>query len=126
LRERKEDIPLLIEHIIKGNMVFKNKKLSNKALKVLSEYKWPGNVRELQNVIHRALLLSRDNIIEPPDLHADLTSDAKFSGKRLEDVEREYILKVFKDVDGQKGMAAEILGIDPKTLYRKLSSYGVE
>lgn len=125
LRERKEDIPLLVEHTIQTNPGFKNKNFGKGALKVLFEYPWPGNVRELQNVVHRTLLLSKNDVIEPSDLPADLITDPKGSGRRLEDVEREYILKVLKEVGGQKGKAAEILGVDPKTLYRKLMSYGV-
>jgi DNA-binding NtrC family response regulator len=125
LRERKEDIPLLIEHIIKNNVAFKNRKLSKKALNILSEYTWPGNVRELQNVIHRAFLLSKDDIIDPRDLPSDLISDQRITIKRLEDVEREHILKVLREVDGKRGKAAEILDVDPKTLYRKLSHYGI-
>ncbi len=125
LRERKEDIPLLVEHTVKTNPAFKNKSFSKDALKVIFEYPWPGNVRELQNVLHRSLLLSKNDLIEPCDLPADLITDPKGSGRRLEDVEREYILRVLKEVGGQKGKAAEILGVDPKTLYRKLLSYGV-
>ena len=125
LRERKEDIPLLVERTIQTNAGFKNKKFSKEALKVLSEYPWPGTVRELQNVVHRTLLLSKNDVIEPRDLPADLTEGPGVSGRRLEDVERETILKVLKEVGGQKGKAAEILGVDPKTLYRKLLSYGV-
>jgi DNA-binding NtrC family response regulator len=125
LRERKEDIPLLVEHAIQTNPGFKNKSFSKEALKVLLEYPWPGNVRELQNVVHRTLLLSKNDAIEPSDLPTDLITDAKVTGRRLEDVEREYILKILKEVGGQKGKAAEILGVDPKTLYRKLLSYGV-
>jgi transcriptional regulator with PAS, ATPase and Fis domain len=125
LRERKGDIPLLLERIIQTNPGFKNKKFSKEALKILSEYPWPGNVRELQNVVHRTLLLSKNDVIEPHDLPADLTAGPGGSGRRLEDVEREHILKVLKEVGGQRGKAAEILGVDPKTLYRKLLSYGV-
>jgi DNA-binding NtrC family response regulator len=125
LHERKEDIPLLVEHTIKNNPSFKNKKLSKNALEILSEYSWPGNVRELQNVIQRALFLSKSNTIEPDDLPLDLVPGHKISGRKLEDVEREHIMKVFKAVNGQKRKAAEILGIDPKTLYRKLSTYGI-
>ena len=125
LRERREDIPLLVNHQIKKNPAFKHKRFSEGALKILSEYSWPGNVRELQNVVHRTLLLSRKDVIEPYDLPADLVTDLKGSGKRLEDVEKSHILKVLKEAGGQKGKAAEILGVDPKTLYRKLLSYGV-
>lgn len=126
LRDRKDDIPLLVDYIIKGNAAFKNKKLSKKALEVLMQYSWPGNVRELQNVLYRSLFLAKNDTIEPHDLPVDLLAENKVSGKRLEDVERDHILKVYKEVEGQKRKAAEILGVDPKTLYRKLSSYGIK
>ena len=127
LRERKEDIPLLAEYVIENNPSFKHKKIGKDALGILSEYSWPGNVRELQNVIQRALFLSKNNAIEPDDLPLDMTGGGrKASGRKLEEVEREHILRVFKDVNGQKRRAAEILGIDPKTLYRKLSMYGIK
>jgi transcriptional regulator of acetoin/glycerol metabolism len=116
----------LIGHIIQSNPDFKNKKLSDKAMEILLNYAWPGNVRELQNVIYRALFLSSDGIIEPRDLSPDLTSDRKVSGRKLEDIEKEHILKVFQEVQGQKRKAAEILGVDPKTLYRKLHRYGID
>lgn len=126
LRERKEDIPLLIEHFTKNNPDSMRKRFSKSVLKTLSDYHWPGNVRELQNVIYRVLLLSNNDIIETSDLHADLSEGQKVYGKKLEDVEREHILRVLKEAGGQRGEAAEILGIDPKTLYRKLLSYGVK
>jgi two-component system response regulator AtoC len=125
LRERRDDIPLLVEHQIKNNPAFKHKRFSSDSLRILSEYSWPGNVRELQNVVHRTLLLSKNDVIEPYDLPADLIADPKGSGRRLEDIEKEHILKVLKEAGGHKGKAAEILGVDPKTLYRKLLSYGV-
>lgn len=125
LRERQNDIPLLVDHQVKSNAAFKHKRFSGDALRILSEYPWPGNVRELQNVVHRVLLLSKNDLIEPDDLPADLTANPNLSGRRLEDVEREHILTVLKEVGGHKGKAAEILGVDPKTLYRKLLSYGV-
>lgn len=126
LRERKEDIPILIDHFLKNNPDFRRKRFSKSALNVLTDYTWPGNVRELQNVIYRILLLSDHDIIEPSDLPPDLTVEQKVRGRRLEDIEKEYILKVLKEVGGQRGKAAEILGIDPKTLYRKLLSYGIK
>ena len=125
LRERPEDIPLLVNHQINNNPASKHKRFSDGALKILSEYPWPGNVRELQNLVHRTLLLSKNDVIKPHDLPADLRPDSRGSGRRLEDVEREHILRVLKEVGGQKGKAADILGVDPKTLYRKLLSYGV-
>jgi DNA-binding NtrC family response regulator len=126
LRERKEDIPLLIEHIIQSNLQFKNKKLSKKAMEILVQYGWPGNIRELQNVIRRALFLSTDTTIGPQDLSPDLTTGHAVSSRKLEDIEKEHILKIYREANGQKRRAAEILGVDPKTLYRKLHSYGIE
>jgi DNA-binding NtrC family response regulator len=125
LRERREDIPLLVEHIISKNTDFKNKNLSKKAIKVLSEYEWPGNVRELQNVMYRALFLAKGDIIEPADLPFDMISTYDTSSARLEDIERDHIIRVLKEAGGQRGRAAEILGVNPKTLYRKLAGYGI-
>jgi DNA-binding NtrC family response regulator len=126
LRERKEDIPLLVEHIMKSTATFRNRGISKKALEVLSMYSWPGNVRELQNVVHRALFLSGTPVIDANDLPPDMLTGQKASGRKLEDIEREHILKVYREVNNQKRKAAEILGVDPKTLYRKLSSYGIK
>ena len=126
LRERREDIPVLIEHFRSKNPAFKHKQFSNEALKVLSRYAWPGNVRELQNVVHRTLLLSHEDMIVERDLPADLVECRKEGSRRLVDVEKEHILTVLSEADGHRGRAAEILGIDPKTLYRKLQDYGVK
>jgi len=126
LRERKEDIPLLIENFIKNNPSFKDKRFSKDVLDTLSGYSWPGNVRELQNVVHRALLLSQNDIIESSDLPIDLSMGRKKDIKRLEGIEKEHIIKVLKEVGGQRGKAAEILGISTKTLYRKLLDYGIK
>ena len=114
LRERKEDIPLLIDHVIKSNPAFKGKSFRNEALKILAEYAWPGNVRELLNVVYRILLLSKNDLIGPDDLPIDLIAYPKISGRRLEDVEREHILQVLQEVGGQRGKAAEILEWTPR------------
>jgi DNA-binding NtrC family response regulator len=127
LRERAVDIPLLIDHFTNSTPGFKPKRFSKEALKILTGYAWPGNVRELQHVVHRALLLSKADVIEPADLPADLNQYQRTgSSRKLADVEREHILNVLKASGGQKGKAAEILGIDPKTLYRKLTDYGIK
>ncbi len=126
LRERKEDIPLLVEHLIAHNPSFKNRRFGKEAYRILAEYSWPGNVRELQNLVYRVLLLSEHDVIEPSDLPPHLTSGRRTHTGKLKDVEREYILKVLKEAGGQRGRAAEILGLDSKTLYRKLQSYGVK
>lgn len=126
LRERKEDIPLLIENFINNNPSFKDKRFRKDALDTLSGYSWPGNIRELQNVVHRTLLLSQKDIIESSDLPIDLCMGHEKNIKRLEDVEKEHIIKVLKEVGGQRGKAAEILGISTKTLYRKLLNFGIK
>ncbi len=126
LRERKEDISLLIAHFRENNPAFKHKKFSKDALDAISEYSWPGNVRELQNVLHRTLLLSKTDTITREDLPADLKTGNKASGIRLEDIEKNHILKILREAGGQRGRAAEILDIDPKTLYRKLMGYGIK
>jgi DNA-binding NtrC family response regulator len=123
LRERKEDIPLLVDHIIRSNHAFKDKSFDKDALKVLAQYSWPGNVRELLNVVHRTFLLSKNDQIGPDDLPIDLIGSTTTNGKRLKDIEKEHILRVLKEAGGQRGKAAEILGVDPKTLYRKLLEY---
>jgi DNA-binding NtrC family response regulator len=126
LRERREDIPLLAEHFIKSDQAFRNKRLSEDALRVLSGYSWPGNVRELRNVVQRALLLSRSDTIHASDLPADLDPAPRSDCWRLEDVEREHILKVLRETGGERGRTARMLGISPKTLYNKLQSYGID
>ena len=126
LRERPEDIPELIDYFIKRSPEFRRKRFSKEALAVLTRYSWPGNVRELQNVIHRALLLSQNDVIEPSDLPLDVCGMQHLGSARLEDVEREHILKVLKASGGQRNRAAEALDIDPKTLYRKLAGYGLK
>jgi DNA-binding NtrC family response regulator len=127
LRERAGDIPLLIDHFINNSPGFRAKGFSKEAMKILTGYSWPGNVRELQHVVHRALLLSRADVIGPVDLPADLTQyQGAGNSRKLADIEREHILNVLKASGGQKGRAAEVLGIDPKTLYRKLADYGMK
>jgi two-component system response regulator AtoC len=126
LRDRPEDIPVLLDHFIKRAPEFRRKRFSKEALAVLSRYSWPGNVRELQNVLNRTLLLSKNDVIEPSDLPLDICGMQQSGSARLEDMEREHILKVLKASAGQRNRAAEALGIDPKTLYRKLSGYGVK
>jgi len=127
LRERRDDILPLIEYVTNGNPAFKQKRFSREAMGTLMEYPWPGNVRELQNTIHRTFLLSQNDVIDVNELPADFVPvDRKASGARLEDIERNHILAVLKDAGGQRGKAAEMLGIDPKTLYRKLRGYGVK
>jgi DNA-binding NtrC family response regulator len=126
LRERREDIVPLVEHFRRSNLVFKQKQFRSDALGVLQAYPWPGNVRELQNVVHHVLLLSKDDLIGAADLPADLSGRPGTAGNRLDDREREHILRVLQQAGGDRNKAAATLGIHPRTLLRKLADYGME
>ena len=135
LRERLEDIPLLVEHFLEkyAGEVGGKKSMSREALAVLMRHPWPGNVRELENVVERAAVLSMGAEIRPQDLPPEMGTASggllARSAEReasLEDLEKDYILLVLDRVDGNQTRAAEILGIDRRTLYRKLQSYNVE
>lgn len=125
LRERREDISLLIQHFLQSYPSFRKKTFTPEAMSLLLTYSWPGNVRELQNVVHRAALLSKEDLIGPEGLPEDLLGGRSSYSQKIEDIEKEHILKVLKEVGGHRGKAAAILGVDPKTLYRKLQSYGM-
>ena len=130
LRERREDIPLLVQHFISkfGKEPRRVSGISEEALKILINYSWPGNVRELENIIQRAMTLSQHEVILPEDLPASLLQEVDENlvekGLRVEytldQLEKEYIKKVLIEVGGNKSKAAERLGLDRKTLYRKL------
>jgi DNA-binding NtrC family response regulator len=126
LRERKEDIVPLIEHCRRSNPAFKQKQFGSDALKILSGHAWPGNVRELQNVVHHVLLLSKNDLIEPADLPGDMGGRPGVGSIRLDDLEREHILRILKQSGGDRNKAAEALGVHPRTLARKLAEYGIE
>jgi len=134
LRERREDIPLLVNHFLKKyNKKRKKivKAVSDQAMKALVEYDWFGNVRELENAIERAVVLTENEVIGPDDLFyyglaASATSRSNADKvQRLIDLEREHIIKTFKMFNCHMGKAAEALGIDRKTLRLKLKKYGI-
>ncbi|MDI6762418.1 MAG: sigma-54 dependent transcriptional regulator [Thermodesulfobacteriota bacterium] len=131
LRERREDIPILVQHFIQKFSKELKKAVSGvsrDALKILLNYPWPGNVRELENIIQRAITLSRHEVISPEDLPASIIqkADEKLFEKAVEEkftldqLEKEYIRRVLIETGGNKSKAAERLGLDRKTLYRKL------
>jgi transcriptional regulator of acetoin/glycerol metabolism len=96
----------------------------------LRRYHWPGNVRELENALERALVLGRDDVLWLEDLPEALrrraaTAPAGGPPLPLSEVEREHILRTLREVRGNKTAAARLLGLDRKTLYRKLESYGL-
>jgi DNA-binding NtrC family response regulator len=134
LRERREDIEELVEHFLKKLCAGKEPKtMSPEAREILMGYDWPGNVRELENTIERAVILSDDGVIAPEDLPERVLQGGKRRGSlvidnptlTLDELEKEYILKVLAYTNGQKKRASEILGINPSTLYRKLLAYGL-
>ncbi len=135
LRQRREDIPLLVDHFIKrqGERAA-SKAMAKEAMDLLLKYDWPGNVRELENVIERALILDENGTIGPEDLPEKVRFQQASRGSlvidspnmTLEELEKEYILKVLNHTHWQKKRASEILGINPSTLYRKLLAYGFE
>jgi two-component system response regulator HydG len=137
LRQRREDIPLLAEHFLQRAAQLRGetpKTLGADALEVLQEYPWPGNVRELENALERAVILTTGDTIGVAALPQRITerkseplvADRTPPNPTLEAIERAYILWVLQSEGGNKTRAAEALGIDPSTLYRKLARYGVE
>lgn len=132
LRERREDIPLLARHFIakySRELGVQTRTLSDAALQALINYDWRGNVRELQNAIERAVALS-DECIElahlPQKIQATSLAIRDLNGQTLtlEELERRYILETLQREHDDKTRAAELLGIDLSTLYRKLKRYG--
>jgi DNA-binding NtrC family response regulator len=133
LRERLEDIPLLVAAFLKKCSEAGGKEIkgvSESALAMLMDYAWPGNVRELENVIERAVTLSRGEKISPDDLpqavqgargDRRVLDEAAEKSLPLHEVEKEYIKKILDKTGGNKYQAAHALGIDRKTLYRKLA-----
>jgi DNA-binding NtrC family response regulator len=135
LRQRRDDIPLLVDHFLKRYALNNPAKTVNpEAMELMMKYDWPGNVRELENVMERALILDEGGVIGPEDLPDKLRFGAAHRGSliidsptlTLEELEKEYILKVLSYTRWQKKKASDLLGINASTLYRKLIAYGVE
>jgi DNA-binding NtrC family response regulator len=125
LRERKEDIPLLVDKfLLKYGVEYKDRlvTITPEALELLMRYPWPGNIRELENVIQRAVIMC-DKRIEIDNLPDNLKFKIDFPEDNLlplREVEKKYILKVLEATDNNKSKAAEILQIDRKTLRQKI------
>ena len=131
LRERKDDIPLLVKHFLEVYSTANSKAIrgfSEDVMQIFLDYDWPGNVRELQNVVEHAVILAKGEMITQIDLphslketfprtYADISS--------LKDTEKNLILKVLKETDGNKYQAAKRLGITRSTLYGKLRKHGI-
>ena len=130
LRDRKEDIPELSAFFLKKYSLKLSKSIAGFApgvLDLFNAYDWPGNVRELENIIERAVILCDSEKIGKEDIalpvvHARKNNRANPS---LEDMERDHILKILREADGNQSKASQMLGIDRKTLYLKLKKYGI-
>ena len=129
VRERKEDIPLLVEHFLArfGSAGYGPRRFTPESLQVLTDYPWPGNVRELANAIERLLILTPGEAIGPEDLPPNIRSiqGAADAPGSLADMERLHILRVLKETQGRKAQAARILGVDVKTLNKKIRDYQI-
>ena len=137
VRERKEDIPALANHFLSLYRE-KNKKeikeISPKALDLLIRHDWPGNIRELENCLERAVIVARGELLAPADLPPAIQNlpagkeDAEIpfpAGISLQEAEKALILKTLEDAGGNRSRAAEILGINRRTLQMKLKEYGM-
>lgn len=131
LRDRKEDIPLLIAHFLeKYSQNGSTPKIFGSALESLIAYRWPGNVRELQNVLHRYVTVGKLEINQPFDM-GGATDDLRHQEDRnlpaaVERFERRFIERVLKDTGWNRGQAASALGIYCKTLQRKMKRHGLD
>lgn len=141
LTERRTDIPLLAEHFLRvaQNKVGRGRiSLSEQAIKLLVAYDWPGNVREMESAIEYAVLHARGTEVTPEDLPVKFQSGPLRSAAKaplralfgdlptLDELERRYLLHVLEAVNGNRTRAAEILGIDRRTLYRMAERYGID
>jgi len=136
LRERAEDVPILARHFLESRAADDGQPphISEDAMEALIQHDWPGNVRELENALERAAVVTRggeitlaslpERVREAPPQR--LGAEDLSQNPTMEVVERAYILWVLQAEGGNKKRAAEQLGIDPSTLYRKLSRYGID
>jgi transcriptional regulator with PAS, ATPase and Fis domain len=134
LRERPEDLLPLVAHFLTkhGRRLGREgaATVSLEVMELFRRYSWPGNVRELENAIERALVLGRGLVIRVEDLPDDLKQGLQEAPgpqhvRLLADMEREQIIKALRSVRGNKAAAARLLGVDRKTLYRKIELYGI-
>jgi len=140
LRERPEDIPVLVDYFVRNfNATLKQhiNGFSSEAMEFMKAYVWPGNVRELKNIVERAMVLSRSNLVPASLLPREITGEVPDAGEAehtpagidghrpLADMERDYILKVLRAEGDNRTTAAKALGISRSTLHEKLKKYGV-
>lgn len=137
LRERRDDIPLLVDHFrhqIAERTKSPVKQINQDAMQLLMAYFWPGNVRELDHMLERAILFAKGKRVSVSDFPEKLkqnaplpvSRDERASTPTLETIEKAYISWILQQTGGQKAKAAGILGIDSSTLYRKIDRYGLK
>ncbi|MHB8257147.1 MAG: sigma-54-dependent transcriptional regulator [Acidiferrobacterales bacterium] len=137
LRERKDDIPTLTNFFISqiSAQLGKNVKgVTTSVLRAFMQHEWPGNVRELENIIKRMIILTETEVVDVDVLPPQLLKTPQGSGRALdylvpqslEEIEAYFIAKTLRETKGNRGLAAEILGIDKSTLWRKIKRYGLD
>jgi len=141
LVDRKEDIPMLAHHFLQkyvGGTSSGVRGFLPETMALLKEYRWPGNVRELENAVERAVSLSHGPLVTPDDLPESIRTAAPLEAKStsasdgdevcltLEEVEKRHLIRVLKEMKGNKVKAAKILGIDRRTLYRMAERFGLD
>jgi len=127
LRDRREDIPRLVEHFVRKFALAMNKniiRISPGALAQLQEQQWMGNVRELENAVERAMVVAQEPELREQDFIFKQQSAPAPVGQSLDDVERAHILRVLEECGGNQSRAADVLDIDRVTLHHKLKRYG--
>lgn len=134
LKDRREDIPLLVHHFLQKfaqQHGEPQRRFSNEAMRVLMTHAWPGNVRELENAVEHALTMGAGETLLPEDLPASVTAperdivhEATLDDVTLAEVERRYILRILEKMGRHQIKTATVLGIDRRTLYRRLRQYG--
>jgi DNA-binding NtrC family response regulator len=135
LHDRGEDVHILAEHFLWKYARQENRKIrgfSRDAMRLLTEYSWPGNVRELENAIERAVVISQGDLITREDLPAKLLNGRQYLVRRafddlitLDELKNQYTQMILEKTKGNKKLAAEILGVNPRTLYRKAKQGGL-
>src|SRR4030095_8329417 len=131
LRQRKEDIPLLVEHFVNAYAKKFGKTITSvspKSLQRLQAHSWPGNVRELANAIERAVIHAKGSVLQLVDSFESALDEQPFSTKTLGEIEREYIMETLEHtgwrIEGPSG-AANILGLNPSTLRTRMLKLGI-
>ena len=129
LRDRLGDIPMLVSYYLKqyNEQYGRSTRLLPEALDQMKRYEWPGNVRELKNVLERAQTFCDNNVIQPSDLELGMPDEPVGPPKgSLDEMEREHIIRTLRETGGNKKKAAEILGIERRTLYNKAKRLDID